>query len=122
MINTTIFHEFAHTLGLGHAHNKNRDLMCGDDHTLSKRLTCSYLPRNYTEPSDLYVGALLYSYGRDGFGGMNRELGNRPYHLPPSQGSAVGNQSGAIIPENKTGTVGNQSGAIIPGWLVVGEQ
>ena len=44
--------------------------------------TCSVPAGNSAEPSKINIDTLLYAYGNDGFGIMNRELGNKPYYLP----------------------------------------
>jgi hypothetical protein len=75
---TTVLHEFAHLLGLGHARVQNVDLMCGTD--MHRKMTCHILPADGAVPSDLDVEALLFIYGNDGFGGYNRVLINRPVY------------------------------------------
>ncbi len=44
------------------------------------------------EPSMLDIDALLYSYGTDGFGGMNRELSSKSYYLPSENTSNLTRQ------------------------------
>jgi hypothetical protein len=77
-IYTTVLHEFAHLLGLGHAHVQNVDLMCGTDQ--HRKMTCNLLPADGAKPSGLDARALLFIYGSDGFGGYNRVLVNRPVY------------------------------------------
>jgi hypothetical protein len=80
---STALHEFAHTLGLGHAFNMDGDLMCSSDqdHIGNEITTCTDSGRE--EPSEADIMALLYKYGTDGFSQPNRELvGYRPVYEP----------------------------------------
>jgi hypothetical protein len=86
----SVLHEFAHLLGLGHAHTKDIDLLCSVDKYRKK--TCPTLPPDTTRPSLLNIKALISIYGEDGFGGHNRVLINKPYYVLPS------NQSGNLGP------------------------
>ena len=78
-IYSTVMHEFGHTLGLGHAFNKDGDLMCSIEHTYGK--TCTLLSQLYAEPSDLNLRTIFYMYGNDGFGSFNRVLIDKPYYI-----------------------------------------
>ncbi len=74
---SSTLHEFAHTLGLGHAFNIDYDLMCSSDVDIQYKeiITCeSYEGEEREEPSEADVMALLYKYGIDGFVPPNREL------------------------------------------------
>jgi Matrixin len=75
---TIILHEFAHTLGLGHAHTQSNDLLCGVD---NDRRTCPSLPSLDSSPSKLDLNALLSIYGNDGFGGYNRVSVSKSYYI-----------------------------------------
>lgn len=67
---TTVLHEFAHELGLGHTFNKDGDLMCSHE---EGKPTCSvYYGR--IEPSELDLKALLYRYGTNGFSEPNQKF------------------------------------------------
>lgn len=79
-IYTTVLHEFGHAIGLGHAYNKDGDLMCSVD--INEMKTCSMLPTGLTKPSTLDLNALLYVYGNDGLGGFNRVVTYKPYYFP----------------------------------------
>jgi hypothetical protein len=103
-IETALYHEVAHSLGLGHAYNQHKDLMCGRDIEINNRLTCSALPDHPAVPSMLDINALLYSYGTDGFGGMNRELQSRPYYLSDAKGD------GAVAATNMNTTSATTAG------------
>jgi hypothetical protein len=83
MIYTTVLHEFAHTLGLGHAHNEDGDLMCSieTDANANAYSTCAVSSEEeLIEPSELDINALLYLYSQDGLGGENRDVDAQPYY------------------------------------------
>jgi hypothetical protein len=74
---STVLHEFAHSLGLGHAFNINNDLMCSVESTYygEDYPTCEYYETTgRIDPSIYDVDALLLKYGVDGFGGINKEI------------------------------------------------
>ncbi len=96
-------HEFAHTLGLGHAFNIDNDLMCSYDiyPNGEEKETCSaYETTGRVEPSENDVKALLYKYGNDGFSSPNRNLfdegGLRPVFM------VTGNFTTDLKTENTT--------------------
>jgi hypothetical protein len=62
-----VLHEFAHTMGLGHAYNIDGDLMCGG--AVGNR-TCYVSPSDDIKISDLDTNALLWIYGTDGSVGI----------------------------------------------------
>jgi hypothetical protein len=77
VVYSTIIHEFAHTLGLGHAFNIDYDLMCSYDIFPNGEgdYTCdNYDTAALVEPSDYDISALIYKYGTDGFSVPNRDL------------------------------------------------
>ena len=59
----TSAHEFIHAMGLGHAFNKDRDLMCSVE---NNRETCQTFNKSQT-PSSLNLDAISALYGTDGF-------------------------------------------------------
>jgi hypothetical protein len=83
---STALHEFAHTLGLGHAFNMDNDLMCSFDIYPNGEVkeTCGvYESSGRIEPSEDDVRGLLYKYGNDGFSDPNRDLFNEGGGLRP---------------------------------------
>jgi hypothetical protein len=76
-----VLHEFAHTLGLGHAYNSDGDLMCGGS---GKNKTCKVEQDKILKPSILDTNSLIHMYGKDGFGEQNRVLINKPYYVNTS--------------------------------------
>ena len=78
-------HEFAHTLGLGHTHSSQIDLMCGQDNQGEN--TCPILRYRNVKPSQLNTDTLLYVYGKDGFGAYNRAPVQNPYYIMASNHS-----------------------------------
>jgi hypothetical protein len=80
---TTVKHEFLHTLGLGHAHLLNGDLMCSTESDINGNpvSTCDVPPEgDLIEPSDGDIDSLLYMYGQDGFGGSNQNVDTYPHY------------------------------------------
>ncbi len=82
---STVLHEFAHSIGLGHSFNINGDLMCSieSSETGEPIPTCQYYEvSGKIEPSVYDVNALLFKYGNDGFATPNTpitELQNNKY-------------------------------------------
>lgn len=93
---STALHEFAHTLGLGHAFNMDNDLMCSYDiyPNGEDKETCSmYETTGKVEPSEHDIRALLYKYGNEGFSPPNRNLfeegGLRPVFMVTGNNSTT---------------------------------
>jgi hypothetical protein len=83
VVYSTAMHEFAHSLGLGHAFNINNDLMCSAEADINGNLvpTCEFFEADVIEISEADVAALVYKYGVDGFEPPNTELrGPRPFY------------------------------------------
>jgi hypothetical protein len=80
---STVLHEFAHDLGLGHAFNANGDLMCSveEDGEGKSVDTCYTDPTIRSEPSDMDVKAMMYKYGSDGFKRPNRDMSANPFFV-----------------------------------------
>jgi hypothetical protein len=88
VVYSTAMHEFAHSLGLGHAFNINNDLMCSAELDINGNLvpTCEFFEVDVIEISEADVAALVYKYGVDGFEPPNTELrGPRPFYEVGSQ-------------------------------------
>jgi hypothetical protein len=80
---STVLHEFAHDLGLGHAFNTDGDLMCSveEDGEGKSVDTCYNDPTVRSEPSDMDVKAMMYKYGSDGFKKPNRDMSTNPFFV-----------------------------------------
>ena len=77
LVYSTVSHEFGHILGLGHAHNIDRDLMCSieEDEENGNSFESCYKDRSKRiEPSESDIKALIYKYKENGFKTPNREL------------------------------------------------
>lgn len=69
-VSATSAHEFIHAMGLGHAFNKEGDLMCSYeiDQQGQRYDTCPNLQSNHaSQPSDFDLAAVIKIYGTDGF-------------------------------------------------------
>jgi tetratricopeptide (TPR) repeat protein len=76
VVYSTVLHELAHDLGLGHAYYKNGDLMCSGEKDKHEHqfITCEASQQLKEVPSDLNIQGLLYRYGADGFDTPNKKL------------------------------------------------
>lgn len=95
---STVSHEFAHSLGLGHAYNIDGDLMCSIEtlDTGADLETCtSYETTGKIMPSIYDIDALLYIYGNDGVGAPNKEIteNNNKYDVSESHYTFLNNRT-----------------------------
>ncbi len=109
-------HEFIHSMGLGHAFNKEGDLMCSYEFVSGVPTdTCPNLNNKSPYPSDFDLAAVTQIYGTDGF-------------LPPNNAVNYGTQFTASEYTNRQyGTVNHPStqqnqettsqSIVIPQWV-----
>lgn len=69
-VSATAAHEFIHAVGLGHAFNKNGDLMCSVENGVE---TCSTYNKAKT-PSALSLAGVVKLYGTDGYKNPNNKV------------------------------------------------
>lgn len=81
-VSTTSAHEFIHAMGLGHAFNKDKDMMCSIE---DGKETCKTSGKSKT-PSDLNLSGVTSLYGNDGFKNPNSKIvyGTK-YALPQAE-------------------------------------
>lgn len=69
-ISATSAHEFIHAMGLGHAFNKDKDMMCSIE---DGKETCNTYGKSKT-PSTLNLAGVVQIYGLDGFRSPNNDV------------------------------------------------
>jgi tetratricopeptide (TPR) repeat protein len=97
VVYSTVLHEFAHDLGLGHTYYKHGDLMCSREEDKHKRqfTTCTPALELKEVPSDLNIEGLIYRYGSDGLDTPNKKLkGEEPrYYQELALGTTIDNKT-----------------------------
>ena len=105
IVYSTALHEFAHSLGLGHAFNISNDLMCSSEPDANGNdiPTCEHYEADVEEISEADVAALVYKYGIDGFEPPNAELrGPIPYYEVASPIAVNGTETSGSPPSTDT--------------------
>lgn len=97
VVYSTVLHELAHDLGLGHTYYKHGDLMCSieEDKHEHEVTTCASSQNLRELPSELNIEGLLYRYGVDGFDTPNKKLkGEEPrYFQELAIGTTIDNKT-----------------------------
>lgn len=85
-VSGTVAHEFIHAMGVGHTFGLVSDMMCGREGGVD---TCPGIDRGPDTPSDLNVGAVVASYGDDGFAPPNNHIEYmQRFYADPRHGDA----------------------------------
>ncbi|MGE5685014.1 MAG: tetratricopeptide repeat protein [Nitrososphaerota archaeon] len=97
IVYSTVLHEFAHDLGLGHTYYRDGDLMCSSEEDKHEHqvVTCADSEELKKFPSELNVQGLIYRYGVDGFDTPNKKLkGEEPrYYQKLAVGTLIDNKT-----------------------------
>ena len=70
-VRATAAHEFIHAMGVGHAFNKDLDMMCSVE---DEGPTCNHINNKSKTPSDLNLRAVAKLYGADGYLSPNYDV------------------------------------------------
>jgi hypothetical protein len=109
-------HEFIHAMGLGHAWNKEGDLMCSYEMQQGQRVdTCPNLNNKSPYPSDFDLAAVAKIYGVDGFENPNNAI---VYGSKLTANEYQSNNYGGITNPGTTQFQGSTDQSIeIPSWV-----